>query len=472
MFVFCNFSEAQFKPENYREIQDTIYKKSHLKSSVAVIAVDAGLWAIQKYIRNDFFVDISWKSVKDNLHTGFMWDNDGFRTNMFNHPAHGSFSYNSTRYYGMNYSENIPYCLANSLIWELFLEIEPPSINDLIASTIGGLAIGEATHRIANSMNVSSSRGFYRVSKEIGSFLITPTESIQRLLTCDLWKVKQKSDVYKLIPVKFQVGTGVGYFSDKSGFSKKRSRMTIVFNADYNDPFKLHKCKPFDYFNLHTTINFFSDQPFLNKLNIEAIIYGKNIELNNDNRILLGIFQHYDYFDTDTISGSSAIVPYKISVPASYGLGVLFKSQSDDNDVFFSSGLHLNAVLIGAGLTDHYHLGKRNYNFGAGFSGKYFSSLLYKDKVKFNFDLQYFKLNTWNGIAPDIIITDENLFSIQGDKGNAFYLFVNPGMQFKLLKKLSLGIEMFYHLRKNKYFYYEDMRKSSTEFTGTLLYSF
>jgi hypothetical protein len=88
----------------------------------------------------------------------------------------------------------------------------------------------------------------------------------------------------------------------------------------------------------------------------------------------------------------------------------------------------------------------------------YLSTLLYKNKAKFNFDLQFFKLYTWNGIAPDLVITDKNLFSMLGDKGNAIYLLVNTGLQFKLLKKLSLGIEMFYNLRKNEYFYFAEIK--------------
>ena len=471
-FIFWFFlpANAQFSPHKLIEIPDTIYKKSHLKSASRIIAVNSGIWAIEKYIRKDFFVDISWHSVKDNFRSGFMWDNDQFLTNMFDHPAHGSFCYNSARYNGMSYWETLPYDFAGSLIWEMFLEIEPPSINDLISSTIGGLAIGEATHRIAKTLKVSHSGGFTRVSKEIGSFLITPTETIHRLIHGDLWRIRRKSDKYSIIPVKFQAGAGLGYFHINSGSLKERSRVTLGFNVFYNDPFNLTHSKPFDYFNLKTTINFLSDQPFLNKLSIEALVWGKKLELKNNNQIFLGIFQHYNYFDSDTISLTTQIVPYKISSPASYGLGILYKTKN--KDILFNSELHLNALLIGAGLTDHYHIRKRNYNFGVGFSGKFNSSLLIKETAKLNLDIQYYHLYTWDGIPPGTEIEEEDIFSIQGDKGNAGYCVINPSLEVNIFKPISVYFDILYHLRTNNYSYYDQIKESSIEFTGGILYNF
>lgn len=35
-------------------------------------------------------------------------------------------------------------------MWETSCEIEPPAINDLIATTMGGVCIGEVTHRLSD----------------------------------------------------------------------------------------------------------------------------------------------------------------------------------------------------------------------------------------------------------------------------------------------------------------------------------
>lgn len=45
-------------------------------------------------------------------------------------------------------------------MWEFFGESDPPAINDLIATTIGGVAIGEITHRVSDVLLDDRERGF------------------------------------------------------------------------------------------------------------------------------------------------------------------------------------------------------------------------------------------------------------------------------------------------------------------------
>lgn len=471
LILFFLSTEAQFPLGSAKEIPDTIYKKSHLKSNIAVISLDAGIWAIHKFIRGNDYAQISLKSIKENLKCGIKWDNDGFETNMFNHPAHGSFAYNCVKFNGMSYWEALPYSLSSSLRWEFLFEIEPPSINDLISSTIGGLVIGEATNRISHTMHTQYKRGVKRIGSEIGSFLITPTETIHRLINGQLWKTKSKKpeDKFLIIPVRFQAGPGITYINYKN-FNKEQLSASIAFNVSYNDPFALKKCKPFDYFHLKAVISNLSNQPFLNKLNIEAIIWGKNFKPSENQKLLVGVFQHYNFFETDTISSSVKFVPYKISVPASYGLGLMYMNEK--GNLVFNTEIHFNGILTGAGLTDHYHLKRRNYNFGVGFSGKFKSSVLIKEVLKLNLDVHDYWLYTWDGIKPGSEIQEKDMFSIQGDKGNASYYIINPGIEIFIFKPVSFYVDMIFHLRKNRYAYYDFSTQQSTEFSGSVLYNF
>jgi hypothetical protein len=81
-------------------------------------------------------------TIKKNLKGGFVWDNDQMGTNMFLHPYHGNLYYNSARSRGFNYWESGLFALGGSAMWELFMENEYPSINDIIATPIGGLSLG------------------------------------------------------------------------------------------------------------------------------------------------------------------------------------------------------------------------------------------------------------------------------------------------------------------------------------------
>ena len=51
-------------------------------------------------------------------------------------------------------------------MWEFCGEIEPPAINDLMATTFGGICIGEITHRVSNVILNDRKRGFGRFMRE------------------------------------------------------------------------------------------------------------------------------------------------------------------------------------------------------------------------------------------------------------------------------------------------------------------
>ena len=65
----------------------------------------------------------------------FCMDNDQFSTNLFAHPYHGNLYFNAARSNGLTFWESAPYAFAGSLMWEIAAEVEPPAINDLMATT-------------------------------------------------------------------------------------------------------------------------------------------------------------------------------------------------------------------------------------------------------------------------------------------------------------------------------------------------
>lgn len=56
------------------------------------------------------------RTIRDNLNTGFVWDNDVFIMNMFAHPYHGNLYFNVARSNGMNFWESAPNALGGSLM--------------------------------------------------------------------------------------------------------------------------------------------------------------------------------------------------------------------------------------------------------------------------------------------------------------------------------------------------------------------
>src|SRR6478736_9118303 len=54
-------------------------------------------WAYNRYVTDEDFARISWHTVSENWHTGFVYDRDDFNTNQFSHPYHGSLYFDAAR---------------------------------------------------------------------------------------------------------------------------------------------------------------------------------------------------------------------------------------------------------------------------------------------------------------------------------------------------------------------------------------
>ncbi|MEO7860940.1 MAG: DUF3943 domain-containing protein [Nitrospirales bacterium] len=107
-------------------------------------------------------------------------DKDQFSVNQFLHPYGGSIYYGFARSAGLNFWESFLYSSAGSLLWELGGEKTTPSINDMIATPIGGSFLGEPFFRMASLLlETDDGRpGFWR---ELGAAVISPPTGLNRL---------------------------------------------------------------------------------------------------------------------------------------------------------------------------------------------------------------------------------------------------------------------------------------------------
>jgi hypothetical protein len=94
--------------------------------------------------------DVNRSTIRRNLKTKWVVDADPFAVNQFLHPYHGSIYHTTARSTGLRYWEAAIYTVLGSALWEVAGETEPPSINDQVASGVGGSFFGEALFRMAN----------------------------------------------------------------------------------------------------------------------------------------------------------------------------------------------------------------------------------------------------------------------------------------------------------------------------------
>ncbi len=449
-------------------------KKNGLCAAGQIFTINMGVWAFDRYALKSDFAYIDIHTIKANLKSGFVWDNDQMGTNMFLHPYHGNLYYNSARSNGYNYWASGLFAFGGSLMWELFMENEYPSANDIIATPIGGMAVGEVLYRASDLILDDRSRGGERFGREFAAFIITPTRGLTRLMSGDMWKRRATSGRQFGIPdLSIEISSGVRVLELEDPIIDKGVGFITHLNVEYGDKFNDGGEKPFDYFTLESSLGIQASQPILSQLNILGRLWVTDIAETRKNFLSLGFYQHLDYYDSDTISSTSARVPYRFSTPASLGIGFIYENRrwrNWDIDAF----LHINTVFIGASLSDHYMVKDRNYNLGSGFGTKLGLNLSYKDKVSISLSHKWYQLYTWIEYPEDIVWGNAGPEEpdYQEGKSLARIHIASLRVDVKLKKQLYLtGIYNTYS-RNTDYDYYDDVYSLTSDAKLMLTYKF
>ncbi|WP_321426230.1 DUF3943 domain-containing protein [uncultured Bacteroides sp.] len=446
------------------------------RSAFQTAGLNVGVWAFDRFAMNQDYAKISLHSIGNNISNGFVWDNDKFSTNLFAHPYHGNLYFNAARSNGLTFWESVPYSFAGSLMWEMCAEVEPPAINDFLATSIGGVALGEVTHRLSSLVLDDSKRGSSRFFREFLGTLICPSRGINRLITGDAWKVRHqyyKYHDYEKLPVKFSAAIGDRYLADDNNLFKGSNSPYVEFNVVYGDPLKETTNSPYDYFSFNSTFNISGNQPLIGSVNLTAKLLGKHLEPVPGHKLLVGLFQHFDFYDSESVLKGSKKIPFKISEAAAFGLGMIYQFPSKNKRVTIKQSSFLNLVLLGGSLTDYYNVIDRNYNMGSGYSIKSNTSVDFMKYGYFELNLQHYRIFTWKGYEKKDFGNINPLYlNAQGDKGNVQLTVINPKMEINLDSKCKIGVGLYYYLRNTHYIYHLDISSQTFETRLSFRYSF
>ena len=202
-----------------------------------------------------------------------------------------------------------------------------------------------------------------------------------------------------------------------------------------------------------------------------GLFFQKKIEGNV--KVLKKEIVTHEGYDSDTISSVSNEIPYKMATPAAFGVGLIHKSKRFA-DWDFNSYAHINGILLGATLSDHYKVSERNYNLASGFGWKTGINISYKDKIGVSWLYEGYRLYTWKGYpeGTDLATVDYNELNAQGDKSNATFNTSSLRVDLKLRDQWYLtGIGSFYR-RSTHYKYFDSVYSKTGEGKLMLTYKF
>ncbi len=317
-------------------------------------------WAFDRYVLQRDYAVISWNSVKYNYQTGFAYDRDVFKTNQTFHPVHGSLFFNAGRSNGFTFWESAPFALFGSLIWEMNLESEPPPINDVVNTTLGGMTLGEVEHRLSVLVWDNTKSGPERFVREAAGFVLNPVGGITRLIKGQMWTDFQNpSDRF---PGRLYLELD-GMYRHRSGSAVgdvDNDQAVLSFLLRYGDLFEGDHAKPFDYFDAAMDLSH-PASVFVTRAESRGLLTDWRLTEGGQAGQRLGLFLHFDYHDNlPIIYGAQAF-------SADHLMRIPLTPETD-----LRTDLALNGMPMAAVQVDYHKISEeltgvgRSYDYGPG----------------------------------------------------------------------------------------------------------
>lgn len=437
-----------------------------------VVGSNLAILAVDRYILNEDFAKVTWHTIGRNLSPSkWYWDSDIFRTNLMLHPYHGSLYYNAARSNGMSFYESIPFAVGGSLMWEIAGESEQPSLNDFLATSTGGIAIGEVTHRISERIWKNGGKGAGRVFSELLGAVVNPMGAVDRLLTGKSFRMRNVSgSTLQGNGSSFEFSTLVSgrYYGTNQGKGNHKGGAVISLDIMYGSPVESGNRKPYDFFRAAVGFDSGAGQSLVSNLNIIGQIKHWMLKETENNALSLGIYQNFDYYSTDSINGKT---PYKISEAGSAGVGLAWYHEKNKTRLF--EELYVNGILFGGSLSD-YRANRyaREYSVGSGYSAKSITGADCNGWLHFRLLADFKHLFSWKGYEDEDDAKEYVEYSVMGDRGNVINFILRPSLELSFNKHWSVEGAAMYVFRNFHYKYHPNVSSVAYDYRIGVRYRF
>lgn len=354
-------SSARPPEESYRDYnapEHSARLSNHFRALANLGFQNWAIWQLS-WLRGADWTPVTRDSLADNLHAGFTFDQDELQTNFFGHPYHGGLNFNSARAAGLGFWTSAVYAFAASLAWELFAEIEPPSINDLLVTSLSGVMLGEMTFRLSSELLDDGSSGGLRLLRELGATAVNPMRGFNRLYMGDAFQ-SGPSPIRHSVDAALALGVQGMQAHAQGAAEERRPTLLAAVDISYGDPLSLAtaRLEPFELFELYAAASVFDDELASAQVYTTGLLYGWSQErqprrcLKNE---VFGIAMTYEF------QGSNLATYGGVGLGPAYYLATLSGPWR-----FVRLGLGIDWVPILGVTTSPPRAGERPYDFGIG----------------------------------------------------------------------------------------------------------
>lgn len=338
--------------------EPTLTPKTHnaLIAAIEVPLINLTIWGFDRFVLDASYARISLDSIATNITGGWTIDQDSFEVNQFGHPYQGALSFTAARSAGVGFWWSLLYPYFGSLMWELAMETDPPSVNDQITTPIAGALLGEALHRLTTILLFSPERP--SVGREILATLLNPMRALNRhafgLSSPDdhLPSPAYLGHFFVGMSAPRNVAEAHGTLEDLQRIGRALSvGVRLLHGIPGQTAFEPKK--PFDHFDFEAELNV-SRQPF-GLLTVDGLLWGGAWGRSSRFRGLGGLYAMYDF---------SNPTPFRVS-SAAVGAGATLAWGVGEKGLVYLRALGGAVPMGAAGLSASKDL-DRDYHFGPG----------------------------------------------------------------------------------------------------------
>lgn len=336
-------------------------RTSYLIPAIESEALHMGFLAFSNLVSRESFAQISAESIASHFNgeRSWTWDVDYFLTNQFGHPYQGALAFTAARSAGVPFWLACLYPLFASFTWELFYEVDAPSFNDQITTTIGGIFLGEVLHRAALLVLTDTEGRAPSWGRKLGSFLLSPMDTANAWLTND---ELYAGDINEHVPYFAQLAAGANFggilrdpvtkepYLTSDVQLNLQGRMTYGIPGDPDFRYRF----PFSHFDIDFNLSIgggASAGAYFSR----GLLLGANFgNAKSSVRGVWGLFGQYDY------SGQSLVRVSSVGV----GIGTSLQWKLSTNGFLQATGLVSGVPFATAGslgldkeLYRDYHIG-------------------------------------------------------------------------------------------------------------------
>jgi hypothetical protein len=286
--------------------------------AIGELLVDLAFASVQnEYFHDSNYVQVSPRTWWRNLDRGFEVDQNKFDTNNFYHPWNGALFYSAGRSTGLGFWESSSLAVAGSFLWECCGETLKMSGNDMVSTSLGGVAMGETIHRLGSVLLDNRDTGVSRVVREASIFPFDIVRGFNRMLFRDQYRSPNPEQPLDWRPRRLGAllslgARRVGNEGELRGEGADTAPFLDLWVA-YGSVFDNERRRPYDSFWMQTQINFADDVDPAGLMTIRGDLLSKDLGAPGARNGAIALVQHFDYVNQRTFEFGAQSVALGLS---------------------------------------------------------------------------------------------------------------------------------------------------------------